>query len=154
MFVVYFLAWVIFNGAVTPEICLIGLAVAAVVFAFTCKFLDYSVKKELRNYRRVFQFLQYVCVLVAEIVKANFAVICMILSDREELQPVLVHFRPDMRTPTGRALLANAITLTPGTITVSLEKGDYVVHCLDEELAEGIDRSVFVERLQKLEKGA
>lgn len=151
MFLLYFLLWVIFNGNFTLEICLFGIVIAAVIFAFTCKFMDYSVKQEIKNIRKIGKFLRYVCVLVMEIVKANFAVIHMILSEREELEPALVRFRSNMKTPAGRAFLANAITLTPGTITVHLENSDYVVHCLDESLAEGMDDSVFVKLLTDLE---
>ncbi|MDO5422503.1 MAG: Na+/H+ antiporter subunit E [Eubacteriales bacterium] len=152
MYLLYFLVWVIFNGNVTLEICLFGVVIAGLIFAFTCKFMDYSIEKEKKNLKKVFRFMRYVCVLVKEIVKANFAVIHMILSEREEVEPVLVKFQADMKTPTGQALLANAITLTPGTITVSLENSEYVVHCLDESLAEGIDDSVFVKLLTDLEK--
>lgn len=152
MYLLYFLLWVIFNGNFTLEICLFGIVIAGVIFAFTCKFMDYSVGQEIKNIRKIGKFLRYVCVLVIEIVKANFAVIHMILSEREELEPALVRFRSNMKTPAGRAFLANAITLTPGTITVHLEGADYVVHCLDESLAEGMDDSVFVKLLADLEQ--
>ncbi len=152
MFFLYFLLWIIFNGNFTLEICLFGIVIAGAVFAFTCRFMDYSLEKEKNNLRKVLKFLRYTCILVIEIVKANFAVIHMILSEKEELEPVLVSFRSRIQTPTGRAFLANAITLTPGTITVSLENSDYVVHCLDESLAEGIDESVFVDLLTDLER--
>ena len=152
MYLLYFILWVIFNGNLTLEICLFGVVIAAVIFAFTCKFMDYSIEKEKKVIRSYFKFLRYTCVLVKEIVKANFTVMHMILSEREELEPVLVSFQSDMKTPVGRALLANAITLTPGTITVTLEGSEYVVHCLDESLAEGMDDSVFVRLLADLEK--
>ena len=152
MYLLYFLLWVIFNGNFTLEICLFGIVIAAVIFAFTCKFMDYSVKQEIKNIRKIGKFLRYVCVLVIEIVKANFAVIQMILSEREELEPALVRFHSEMKTQAGKAFLANAITLTPGTITVHLENSDYVVHCLDESLAEGMDDSVFVKLLTDLER--
>lgn len=153
MYLLYFILWVIFNGNITLEICLFGLVIAALVFAFTCKFMDYSLEKEKLLLLRSGKFLRYAVILVIEIVKANFAVIHMILSEREETEPALVSFHSDMKSNVGRALLANAITLTPGTITVSLEGSDYVVHCLDESLAEGMDSSVFVERISELEKG-
>lgn len=152
MYLLYFLLWVIFNGNFTLEICLFGIVIAAAVFAFTCKFMDYSIEKEKKNVKKVLKFFQYVCVLVIEIVKANFAVIHLILSEKEEIQPALVSFKSDMKTASGRAFLANAITLTPGTITVSLEDSEYVVHCLDEELAIGMADSVFVKMLAELEK--
>ena len=152
MYLLYFALWVIFNGNITLEICLFGVVIAAAVFAFTCKFMDYSIEKEKNFLRKIPKMIRYACVLVLEIVKANFAVIHMILSEKEELEPTLVSFRSDMETPTGRALLANAITLTPGTITVALEDSEYVVHALDESLAAGMADSVFVELLSELEK--
>lgn len=150
MYFLYFALWVIFNGNITLEICVFGVIIAAVIFAFTCKFMNYSIAKEKRVLKNAVGFLKYVIVLVTEIVKANFAVMHMILSEREELEPVLVSFHCDMESEIGQALLANAITLTPGTITAVLENSDYVVHCLDESLAEGMDTSVFVQMLQSL----
>lgn len=152
MYLMYFILWIIFNGAITWEICLFGLVIAGAVFAFTCKFMDYSIEKEKHLLKKGFHMLRYIFVLVKEIVKANFAVIHLILSEREEIEPALVTFEAEMETDPGRAFLANAITLTPGTITVSLEGSRYLVHCLDESMAEGMDRSVFVELLEELEK--
>lgn len=152
MYLLYFLLWVIFNGNFTLEICIFGLIIAGAIFAFTCKFMDYSVEKEKANIRKIFKFIRYCCVLVMEIVKANFAVIHMILSEKEEPEPALVNFHSDMETSVGKALLANAITLTPGTITVSLENSEYVVHCLDEDLAVGMADSVFVKLISDMEQ--
>lgn len=152
MYLFYLVLWVIFNGNLTLEIFLIGLVVAAAVFAFTCKFMGHSLKKELRIYRLAFHFLRYVFVLVIEIVRANFAVIHTIMSEKEEPEPVLVSFHTDMETSVGRTLLANAITLTPGTITVSVENQDYVVHGLDESYAEGMDSSVMKTLLKEMEQ--
>lgn len=152
MYLLYFVLWVIFNGDITVEICLFGLVISAAVFAFTCKFMDYSIAKEKKVLKNSWKLLQYIVVLVMEIVKANFAVIHIILSEKEETEPALVSFHSDMKTSAGKALLANAITLTPGTITVTLEDSEYVVHCLDKSLAEGMDDSVFVKRLADMEK--
>ena len=152
MYLIYFALWVIFNANFTLEVCLFGIVIAAAIFAFTCKFMDYSIEKEKKLIRGSFYFFRYVCILVIEIVKANVSVVQRILTEREEQQPVLVNFESDeMKTPTGKVLLANAITLTPGTITVSLTDSEYTVHCLDESLAEGMDHSVFVQMLSKLE---
>lgn len=152
MYLLYFILWVIFNGRITLEICLFGIVIAGAVFAFTCKFMDYSIEKEKHILKKSMQMLHYICVLVVEIVKANFAVIHLILSEKEEIEPALVSFEAKMKTTTGKAFLANAITLTPGTITVSLEDSRYLVHCLDESMAEGMDDSVFADLLEKMER--
>ena len=153
MFLLYFLLWVIFNGNFTLEIAVFGVIIAAAVFAFTCKFADYSIEKEKMLFRNLFRIIRYVVVLVIEIVKANFAVVRLILSEEEEVEPALVSFRADLKTAAGRSALANAITLTPGTITVLLEDNVYTVHCLDEMLAEGINESVFARMIEEIEKG-
>lgn len=152
MFFVYFILWVIFNGQITLEICIFGILIAALLFAFTCKFMDYSVKKELLVIRKLGKLLQYVFTLVWEVIKANLGTVHLILTQKEEIQPVLVSFHSDLKSSTAQTLLANAITLTPGTITVTLKDGDYTVHCLDESLAEGMDQSIFTELVRELEQ--
>ena len=148
----YFLLWVIFNGKFTLEIAVFGIVIAAALFAFTCKFADYSIAKEKKLIRNTFRLIRYIIVLTIEIVKANFAVIHLILTEKEEAEPTLVLFKADLKTAMGRAALADAITLTPGTITVLLENNVYSVHCLDAAFAEGIDKSIFVEMIEECEK--
>lgn len=152
MYLIFFLIWIIFNGQFTLEIAAFGIVVAGLIYWFICKFLDYDPKMDLFLIKKMFQIIHYVFVLVTEIIKANFAVIKMIMSSKYEIEPALVRFKTDLRTTPARILLANSITLTPGTITVALNGDEYVVHCLDKSLAEGINSSVFVTLLQKMER--
>lgn len=152
MYLVFFLIWIIFNGNFTIEIAAIGLVISGLMYLFICRFLGYQPKNDLLFCKKFFLILEYVFVLLTEIIKANFAVIRMVMSFQYEIEPAVVQFRADLSTKMGRVLLANSITLTPGTITVSLEGNEYIVHCLDKELAKGIDSSLFVELIQKLER--
>lgn len=152
MFLLFFLIWVIFNGQLTWEIAAFGVVIAAVMYLFICRFMGYKPEMDLLLCRKFLLILQYVFVLVREIVKANYAVMKLILSSRYEIEPVIVKFKTDLKTTPARILLANSITLTPGTITVSLEGDEYVVHCLDKELAKGINSSIFVTLLSRLER--
>ena len=151
MYIIFFLIWVIFNGQLTLEIAAFGLIIAGIMYWFTCKFLGYSPKTDLKMGKKLFQILHYVFVLIKEIIKANFAVIKMITSSRYEIEPAVVRFKTDLKTMPARILLANSITLTPGTITVMLETDEYEVHCLDKSLAEGMNSSVFVKLLEEME---
>lgn len=152
MFVLYFILWIIFNSKLTLEVCIFGVFIAGMLFAFACRYMDYSMKKELQVYRKLGKIIKYVFTLVREVVKANLGTVRLILTQKEEIEPVLVSFHSDLKSPVGQTLLANAITLTPGTITVTLENGDYTVHCLDESLAEGMDQSVFTRLVQEIEQ--
>ena len=153
MYLVFLLIWIIFNEKFNLEILLFGLVISAAVFTFICKFMDYSIKKELHFYRKLPGMLCYVFVLVKEILMANLNVCHLILSEEEEIEPALAQFTADMETPAGRAFYANAITLTPGTITVSLEGDTYVVHCLDESMAEGLADAKLEQMLHEVEQG-
>lgn len=152
MLLLFFLAWIVFNGRVTLEIVLFGAAVSGAMFAFVCKFMDYSLQKEKRFYQKLPAFVQYLYYLIREILTANLAVSRMILTRREVMEPVIVHIHTDLKSEAARVILANSITLTPGTITVSLTGQELLVHCLDKSLSEGMEDSVFVRLLQKMEE--
>ena len=152
MLLLFFCVWVVFNGRLTLEIALFGVAVASAIFCFVCKFMDYSLQKELRFYRLIPAFVQYLYYLVKEIISANLAVSRMILTRREQMEPVIVHVHTDLETETARMILANSITLTPGTITVSLTDDDLLVHCLDRSLSDGMEDSVFTRLLKRMEE--
>ena len=152
MLLLFFLVWIIFNGRLTMEIALFGIAVAGAVFGFVCRFMEYSLKKELRFYRLMPAFAQYLYYLIKEIVFSNITVSRMILTRKEEMEPVIVHVHTSLKSEIARVILANSITLTPGTITVSLTDDKLLVHCLDKSLSEGMEDSVFVRLLQKMEE--
>lgn len=151
MYVLFFLVWIVFNGQITTEIILFELVIAGAVYAFCCKFLGYSLKKDIFLLRKAGYLLLFAAVLIWEIIKANAAVIHLILSPHLKTEPVIVRFRTTLKTQGARVLLANSITLTPGTITVSLKDDEYVVHCLDKRFSEGLSDSVFVKYLLKIE---
>lgn len=152
MYLLFFLMWIIFNGKFTWEIAAFGAVLAGVMYWFICKFMNYKPSMDILVCRKLFGFLHYLFVLVKEIVKANVTVIGMIFSSRYELEPAVVRFHVDLKSKFARVMLANSITLTPGTITISMVDGEYIVHCLDKSLAEGLDCCVFVELLEKLER--
>lgn len=151
MLLLFFAAWLIFNGRITLEITVFGIAVAGLMFGFLCKFMDYSLEKERKFYKKVPLFCKYAALLISEIIRANLTVCRMILTRKEVMEPVIVKVHTNLKTETARVILANSITLTPGTITVSLVDQELLVHCLDKSLAEGMEDSEFVRLLEKLE---
>ena len=151
MLLLFFAVWVLFNGRFTLEIALFGVAVATGMFWFVCRFMGYSIKKDLHAITKIGQAVGYLWTLVVEVIKANTQVIFYIMTSKYEVQPKLVHFKTNLKQELSKVVLANSITLTPGTITVSLTEDEYVVHCLDEDLADGMESSVFVQKLHKME---
>lgn len=152
MFFLLFAVWLILNGKITLEICIFGVCISAVLLYFMCRFMDYRLKWELLLLMLVPWFARYAWVVVKEIVKANVEVLKIITSPDMQPEPAIVYFDTGLKTGLAKVILANSITLTPGTITVSVEENRFCVHCLDRELAEGLENSVFVELLEEFEK--
>jgi multicomponent Na+:H+ antiporter subunit E len=70
--------------------------------------------------------------LVAAVVRANLSLAAVVLDPRLPVDPSLVRV-PRPEGAVGTALLANAITLTPGTLTVDVEEDHLLVHALTAE---------------------
>lgn len=153
MLAAFFIAWIIFNGRITLEILLFGAVISGVMFWFICKYMNYNPQKEKNFYRNILPFCGYLFLLIKEILIANIAVFRLILNGNEVVEPIIVRIKPDLTSEFLRVILANSITLTPGTITVSISEEELVVHCLDKSLAEGMEQSQFVKLLQKMERG-
>ncbi len=86
-------------------------------------------------YHRVGHALAYAAWLAVEVAKSNVAVILAILDPRRTINPALVNVKAEGRSDLARAMFANSITLTPGTVTVDIERDGFVVHALQEEKA-------------------
>lgn len=153
MFILFFILWVIFNGQLTLEIALFGLAISALIYAFTCKFMDFSIKKDITLCKRIFLFLHYCLVLIWEIIKANVVMAKFIVIKQEyELHPTIFRWKTRLKSKVCRVLLANSITLTPGTITVSLIDDELIIHAVDDSLSiEDEGNFIFEELLLKME---
>ena len=150
MAILLFLLWIIWNGKVSVEILLFGAALTALAMLFAIKLLGYSIESERRFWRNSPLFLRYVAVLIAEILRSAAAVGAIALSPGKRPDPVIIEFHSGLPTDFQNVLLANSITLTPGTFTLFQEGDRFMVHCLRREFADGMGDSRFIELLRKM----
>lgn len=153
-FLFLFVLWVIWNGKVTLEIAVLGILICAVLYLFINRFMGYSPQAEKKVLRCFGKVIRYFLFLLGEIIKANLDTAKMIFAFDTEPEPVLVRFKADLDTEAGQVILANSITLTPGTLTVDICDGEFLVHCLDESFSEGMEQSEFIRKIQGLEAAA
>lgn len=152
MALLFFVFWVVLNGRLTWEIAVFGAGISAGAYLFICLFLDYKPRYDLVLLKTLPWLVRYLLVLIREVTLATVTMAGWIFNHRDIPEPVLVSFRPPLETDLARTLLANSITLTPGTITVEMVGGDFQVHCYDKSMAEGLDDSVFVRLLRQWEE--
>lgn len=91
------------------------------------------IDREGSPYHRVGQLLVYALWLAGQVVKANVAVIRAVFGARGAINPALVDVTTAGRSDLARAVFANSITLTPGTVTVDVAGDRLIVHALNEE---------------------
>jgi multicomponent Na+:H+ antiporter subunit E len=74
------------------------------------------------------------------IIKANIDVARIIVRPRLNIKPGIIAIPLDVRSDVGITVLANLITLTPGTVTmdISSDKKTIYVHCIDIQDADAI----------------
>ena len=157
MAILLFLLWIVLNGRFTLdrgmlEIVIFRVIVTALVYVFAIKVLGFKVKNELHFWRNVFLLIAYIAVLIWEMLKSNFTVVSIILNKKKKISPAVVKVKIPLKKSFSRMLLSNSITLTPGTVTIDQKEDEYVVHCLDRSFVEGIEHSVFVKLLERMEK--
>lgn len=151
MYLILFLFWLLLNGKLTWEIIFLGLAIVALMAVLEWKLFGYTPARELRLLRKAPILCAYVPVLFWEIIKAALVVARDILFRHFTLTPTLVTFRTDLKTDYGKFLLANSITLTPGTITVQVEGDRLTVHCLDKSMLDTSPDGTFQRWIRRLE---
>ena len=95
--------------------------------------------------------LWYLPYLIKEIVQSNLEVAQIVCRPKLKLQRNLLRVTPRQQTEVGKVVFANSITLTPGTVSISVEGEQIMVHALsyaggEEDLSGEMNR-----RVQKME---
>jgi len=120
--------WLILNENVSWYLFFIGVLLGSLSLVFIRYFLKirYSDRKE---FIKLGAIPLYVLYLIPLIYKAGFVTLLKIITG--DIKPGVVEIKTDLKNETYRCLLANAITLTPGTITVDKNDDKIKVLWLD-----------------------
>ncbi len=120
--------WFALSGETAP--LFLGLGALSVILTLWLAARLRILDRDASPYHRFPQLLIYLLWLIFQIVKANVSVIARVLGPRSAIDPAIVRVRTNARTDLGKTLFANAITLTPGTVTVDVNGDRVVVHAL------------------------
>lgn len=154
-FVVCFLFWLLLDFSFKPEELIAGAVVSLAVALFSARFFIHEKAGWLFNPLRFLKLLGFWCVTFpVELWKANVDMAKRCFTGCTNINPGIVKVPVDLKSDYGQAALANAITLTPGTMTLDIAEQEgqtyYYIHWIDvtatgEEAGEAIKG--------KLEKG-
>jgi len=142
VFVISYIAWCMFAWVFNPGVWVdihgmsAGLFVALLVaIVFGEGFAEQPGK--VLNPVRWLYFLAFIPLFVFYCLKANLQVTRLLLHPRMPIKPGVVRIRTSLKSRAALAMLANCITLTPGTLTIeATEDGVLYVHWIDVKTTE------------------
>lgn len=130
VFVLAFSAWLALTAGAGVQEIAAGVVVALVVTLVAGHFLAGFPRRGFL--RRAGFSLRYFCRFLWEMIKANVQVAIIVLHPLRPIRPGIVKIRTELSKDTAVTILANSITLTPGTFTVDInpEGTRLYIHCL------------------------
>ncbi|ALP53585.1 hypothetical protein Tel_10830 [Candidatus Tenderia electrophaga] len=132
--VLLFLFWIFLSGHLEP--LLLGLGMASVALTVFLSRRMNVIDHESYPLHLSAKFPGFFVYILREIVKANIDVVRRILSWRATpISPQMIEIPQPQESDLGAVIYANSITLTPGTVTISLSKNSLTVHALSKEAA-------------------
>ena len=134
-FCLCFLFWVLLTWSFTPQEMIAGAVVSLAAALFTSGFFIHENAFRLANPVRFGALIAYVFIFLGELVKANLDVARRCFGGCREVNPGIVKVPVELEGDYAQAMLANSITLTPGTITLDIAEQDgktwYYIHWID-----------------------
>lgn len=143
MFIVLFAFWMVMSGRTETKFIVYGILTAAVVSWITYPLLLVPNKDGSKRYfvfgASISKFIGYFFWLMWQLVLANVDVLLATTSQEMAIDPKIVRFYFRADNPMATVVLANSITLTPGTVTVNVtDDGLYEIHALTPGAASGV----------------
>ena len=143
MMVALFLFWYVLSGRSDAKFLVYGAVTAVVTTRVTYPLLLVPNQSQTRRY---FVFgvsplkgLRYFLWLMYQLVLANIDVLLAVTDQELAIDPKVLKFRFTADNPVASVVLANSITLTPGTVTMDVTSdGIYTIHALTPGAAEGV----------------
>lgn len=126
-FIILLIFWLLITFSLTPANLIVGAAAALITTFFFGKYFVKSLYK-LGQPRRYFWFVVYLFIFIWEVLKANFDVAYRVIHPAMPIKPGIVKVPLEVKSEIARTMLANSITMTPGTITVDIIGDDIFVH--------------------------
>lgn len=152
LFILLLIFWFILSFKVDLTITIIGFFVSGMVVFLNYDLVFYNAEVSKLTFRTIKRLLVLFFVLLFNIAKSNIEVAKIVLSKKMPIDPGFVTIKNPLKRELNQALFANAITLTPGTLTVDMNDDEIVVHGLVKEQVNHLDGSSLEKAFMSLEE--
>jgi len=130
LFFILIILWLLLTTTFHHQEFWVGIAVAVIIAFLTNEFYLRLGFPPVTPKRFIF-FLWYIIVLFVEIIKANFDVAFRVIHPALPINPGVVVIQTKLKSDIAKTILANSITLTPGTFTLNIMEDKLLIHWID-----------------------
>jgi multicomponent Na+:H+ antiporter subunit E len=127
VFILSLVFWLLITFRLTLPNIITGTIASLICSAIFSRYYFHNVYKFLQPQRYMW-FLIYLVIFIWACIKANFDVAYRVLHPAMPIKPGIVRLKTSLKSEFARTLLANSITMTPGTITVDIIDDEYYIH--------------------------
>ena len=144
-----YLLWIVLSGYFQPLLLMLGV-VSTLIVLFIALRME-VVDRESHPVHLTLRLPLYWLWLLWEIVKSNVVVARLIWSPSLPISPTVFQVPTSQKSQLGQVVYANSITLTPGTVSMTLENNQVRVHALTEDIAKDLQTGAMDRRVTALE---
>ena len=144
----FYATWLLWSGNYLPFLLVLG-AVSCLLVLLLARRIGFF-EADLYALHLLPHLPRFWLWLLRELVLANVYVLKVILHPRLPISPCLITIDASDLPQVSQATLANALTLTPGTLTTDIHHGHIEVHCLTLSLADQAARGEILQRARRL----
>jgi multicomponent Na+:H+ antiporter subunit E len=154
VFILSMIFWIMLTFEFTIPNLIVGVVASLITAALFTRFFVKNVYKLIQPHR-YFWFLVYLVVFIWECIKANIDVAYRVLHPSMPIRPGIVKVKTTLKSDMAKMLLANSITMTPGTISVDIIDDYLYIHWIyissdDPEVYTGIITGAFEKYIKRI----
>ena len=148
--IIMFVFWIFLSGEFSFILLLTGIISSLLVSYISHDLLIGNGDMKL-GFIRTIRFIRFLPWLLWQIVLANIDLALRTLHPKMPINPILINIKNNLKTDLGMVILANSITLTPGTVTIDVNKNEFLVHVISEKAAQSLISGEMQARVKKIE---
>jgi multicomponent Na+:H+ antiporter subunit E len=130
LFLILMIIWVALTMSLETEELISG-----VIVSFILSFLAFRNFKRIGlpgvTIKKIVFFGIYILVLLREIIIANFDVAYRVIHPKMPIRPGIIIIRTELKQDLAKMILANSITLTPGTFVLDIDDDKLLIHWIN-----------------------
>jgi multicomponent Na+:H+ antiporter subunit E len=131
-FLILLSVWILLNNSLEADVLISGGVIAFLLAFLNAK--QHRLFDDLKlTPKSLVYTIMYFIVFFIELVKSNIDVTLRVISPKLRINPGIVEVKTKLKSKYARMILANSITLTPGTLTVEVVDDSFFIHWIDVE---------------------